>query len=141
MDRASQRRVIAERLRQLIARRGQTVANLERRMGRSRGYLADALRGEKRLSVETILEALETLGLEPQELFNRHLVAGEDASYVQEPEVAAVEPAPRLPASPADVVPTLAALLRVLQRKGFVSRQELEAAYAEARRAAPRRKP
>ncbi|HXT49841.1 MAG TPA: hypothetical protein VN811_02300 [Thermoanaerobaculia bacterium] len=60
---------IADRLKEAIESRGFKVAKLERLMKRSRGYINDALRGQKRLSVELILEVMTKLNADPQEVF------------------------------------------------------------------------
>lgn len=63
------RQAVVERLRDLIRSRGVTVAGIERDLGRSRGYLADAMRGDKRLTLDTIADVLEYLGVSPQAFF------------------------------------------------------------------------
>src|SRR6185436_16208171 len=60
---------IADRLKEAIESRGFKVAKLERLMKRSRGYINDALRGQKRLSVELILVVMTKLNADPQEVF------------------------------------------------------------------------
>ncbi len=65
------RRQIVDGLREAIESRGKTVAGVEKELGRGRGYLGDALRGEKRLSLEILLEVLEHLGVAPVAFFSR----------------------------------------------------------------------
>lgn len=61
---------IVKRLRYQIDMQDKSVAAVEKEMGWSRGYLGDALRGEKRLSLETLLEVLDHLGLDFQDFFS-----------------------------------------------------------------------
>jgi len=84
------REAVVERLRQLIRSRGVTVAGIERALGRSRGYLADALRGDKRLTLEAVAEVLEHLGVSPEAFFaaaprRQYRWADELAEEVAEP--------------------------------------------------------
>ena len=60
---------LVARLRYLIELRGKSVAQVEKELGRSRGFLGDALRGGKRLPLETILEVLELLQVDPERFF------------------------------------------------------------------------
>ncbi len=60
---------VVARLRYLIELRGTSVTAIERELGRSRGYLGDALRGDKRMSLDILVETLGVLGTEPREFF------------------------------------------------------------------------
>ncbi len=64
------RQAVVGRLRYLIDLRGKSVAAVEKEMGRGRGYIGDALRGEKRISLEVLLEVLEHLRVEPEAFFS-----------------------------------------------------------------------
>jgi transcriptional regulator with XRE-family HTH domain len=68
-DRDALRNAVVARLRNLLSSRGVTTASLERGLGRGRGYLADALRGDKRLTLETLGEILEFLDVSPETFF------------------------------------------------------------------------
>ena len=61
---AAQRERIVERLRELIDMHGKSVSSIEKDLGWSRGYLADAMRGGKRFPMETFLEVLHHLGID-----------------------------------------------------------------------------
>ena len=63
------REVVVARLRDLLDDRDTNVAGVEREMGRKRGYVGDALRGGKRLSIDLLSEVLDHLGVEPAEFF------------------------------------------------------------------------
>lgn len=126
------RRRLAARLKELLDERGLTVAAVERRLGRSRGYLGDALRGQKRLSVETLVEVLGVVGVEPDRFFawpREAALAGEVRERAGE-----AGPGPRLQSlarsSPDPAVRELAALLasllRALEARGLVQAAELD---------------
>jgi transcriptional regulator with XRE-family HTH domain len=115
------RDAIAARLRDLIAARGKTVARVERDMGRRRGYLADALRGEKRLNVETLFETLEHLGESPMDFFGKALARLPAGEVRERPEDSGQPRATAL---------RLSALVLLLDRRGLVDRDELEALAA-----------
>ena len=70
------RHLLTERLRALIESRGESVLQVEKQLGRGRGYVADALRGHKKLTIEVILAILDTLGIEPEEFFEGRRVGG-----------------------------------------------------------------
>ena len=55
------------RFRRAIKRRGQSMASVEKRLGRSRGYVTDALGGRKELTIELIVEVLEALNIDVAE--------------------------------------------------------------------------
>lgn len=121
------REAITARLRELIEARGKTVAGVERELGRRRGYLGDALRGEKRLNLETLLETLDHLDESPRDFFGRGL---HPAGAGEVREVAASEG----PGEPTRATALrLAALIQVLDRRGLVDREELQATYDRLR--------
>lgn len=60
---------LVARLGYFIELRGKSVAQVEGELGRSRGFLGDALRGGKRLPLETILEVLALLQIRPADFF------------------------------------------------------------------------
>jgi transcriptional regulator with XRE-family HTH domain len=123
------REAIAARLRDLIEARGKTVASVERELGRRRGYLGDALRGEKRLTLEALLEILDHLGETPRDFFARAL-PGSAAAEVREPPAEEAAPEPERATAL-----RLTALIQVLDRRGLVDRQELQAAVDRLRAA------
>ena len=67
---------LVARLRYFIELRGRSVAWVEKELGRSRGFLGDALRGGKRLPLETILDVLELLQVDPERFFAGATEAG-----------------------------------------------------------------
>ena len=134
---------LVTRLRYLIELRGKSVAQVEKELGRSRGFLGDALRGGKRLPVETLLEVLEVLGVEPERFFSG---ATSDerrwGAYAPEPppgaEVAepeADDPLRRIRNNLGsgsmeidEVAGALREVVRLLDEKGYLSRDELGSA-------------
>lgn len=60
---------LISRLRDLVDLRGESLASIEKQLGKGRGYIGDALRGEKRLSLDVVLDMLEVLEINPQEFF------------------------------------------------------------------------
>ena len=67
----SERERIATRLDDLIKLHGYNYKSLEARMQRGRGYVGEAIRGSKRLTVELILEVLGALGEPTEEVFTK----------------------------------------------------------------------
>ena len=67
----SERERIATRLDDLIKLHGYNYKSLEARMQRGRGYVGEAIRGSKRLTVELILEVLGALGEPTDEIFTK----------------------------------------------------------------------
>ncbi len=67
----SERERIAARLDDLIKLHGYNYKSLEARMQRGRGYVGEAIRGSKRLTVELILEVLGALGEPTDEIFTK----------------------------------------------------------------------
>lgn len=109
---------IAKRLRELIESHDYNVARLERQMRRGRGYVAEALRGGKKLTVELIVEILAALDVKLEEIFaarkTRHL------------DAALADSTPELPAAMRDASPLLQALVLTLAAKGVLSVDEIE---------------
>ncbi len=138
------RELLVERLRAILRSQGASVTALEKRLNRGRGYVADALRGEKRLSVEMILEVLDAVG-----------VSADDFFQGRAPMVEIAVPPQRLPGAVASMLgqqggaSVLAqALLVLLADKGILSPEQLEAIQSETpqpskreSRAADRRSP
>ncbi len=133
------------RLRYLIELRGKSVARIEKELGRGRGYLGDALRGGKRLSVEMVLEVLENLGIEPAEFFAGRTREEERWGAPTRPTAArhevAESPAAAEPSAAGEgaqdlevVTELLHAVIRVLEKKGVVEPKELRDALGEERR-------
>lgn len=127
---------IVKRLRYLIELRGKSVAAIEKEMGWSRGFLGDALRGEKRLSLEALLEVLDHLGLDPAE-FLGGLTAEEErwASYPraseQEQPGGIAETGDSVDGGgPGDTRSLVLAVIQVLETKGLVDKEELLSALA-----------
>lgn len=65
---------LVERLRKLIRHRGQSIAMIERQLGKRRGYIAEALRGKKILTVDLILEVLHLLRVDPRKFFSGDVI-------------------------------------------------------------------
>lgn len=136
---------LVARLRYLIELRGKSVAQVEKELGRSRGFLGDALRGGKRLPLETILEVLDLLQVDPRRFFDGTTPGGggwhaygSGRSTGAEVADAAVED----PLAPirdtlgdgsievAEVARALRAVVRLLDEKGYLSREELGSALS-----------
>lgn len=122
------RKEIADRLRDLIESRGYALKDLEEKMGRGRGYVAEALRGSKRLTVELVVEIAAALDADPQEIFSpprrRRTWPSEIAENAGDVE---------LPASMQDASEVLQALLLTLAEQGVVSVAEVEATLRRLR--------
>lgn len=117
------REVMVERLRHLIAVQGTSVAGVERKLGRGRAYVADALRGDKKLAVEMIMEILDVIGVAPEDFFERTPARSRLRANA----------ARRSPEDYEDArswllggSPLLRALVVALERKGLVAIEELE---------------
>lgn len=80
------RRGTAERLKELVTQRFGSVANFERNLKVKPRYVADALAGRKRLSMELIEEMLRALRATPGDLWGdlRDSVAQGELRYSQE---------------------------------------------------------
>ena len=140
MDRPSSfRDWLVKRLRYLIDLQNKSVAAVEKEMGRSRGYLGDALRGEKRLSLESLLEVLDHLGVDPAEFFSGP--TAEEERWASYPRPAATEPATGIAEAAAeessasadgrdDTRSLILAVIRVLESKGVIDQDDLLAALA-----------
>lgn len=122
------RELLVERLRAVLRSKGASVTALEKRLNRGRGYVADALRGEKRLSVEMILEVLDVVGVSADDFFQGRAPIAEIAV-----------PPQRLPNAVASMLgqqggaSVLAqALLVLLADKGLLSSEQLDAIQREA---------
>lgn len=135
---ADYREWIVKRLRYLIELRGKSVAAVEKEMGWSRGFLGDALRGEKRLSLESLLEVLEHLALDPAE-FLGGLTAEEErwARYPRSAEqersggiAEGVGPGAGAGREAGDTRNLLMAMIQVLEAKGVLDKDELLSALA-----------
>ncbi len=129
---------IVKRLRYLIDLQDQSVASVEKSMGKSRGYLADALRGEKRLSLESLLEVLEHLEIDPREFFVG--LTAEERRWATYPRSGDVEsggvadgnpPNSALSGGDPDTRQLILAMIRVLESKGLLDPEELIAALAQ----------
>ena len=134
---------LVARLRYLIELRGKSVAQVETELGRSRGFLGDALRGGKRLPLETILEVLELLQIDPARFFagatsderrwGAYPVAQPVGADVADGETE--DPLRRIRNNLGDdsieveeVARALRAVVRLLDEKGYLSRDELGSA-------------
>lgn len=111
------RNQVARRLLELIEARGYSVSRLERDMDLGRGYVSEALRGGKKLTVELIVEILAALDVKLDEIFamrrTRHLDPPQEAT-------------PELPTAMRDDSPLLQAVVMTLAAKGLVSLEEVE---------------
>ena len=136
----SERERIATRLDDLIKLHGYNYKSLEARMQRGRGYVGEAIRGSKRLTVELILEVLGALGEPTEEVFTkpRPPRGWRTASEVAEPDP--------LPERVRDGSLLVRAVVLELADKGVldldqlrVRLDELAAAAEDIRTAPPRR--
>ena len=145
MDAASRfRDQLVARLRYLIELRGKSVAQVEKELGRSRGFLGDALRGGKRLPLETILEVLDLLHVDPAQFFSgatsderrwSAYTPGRPAGAEVAEDPDAGDPLRRIRDNLGDgsieveeVARALRAVVRLLDEKGYLSRAELGSA-------------
>lgn len=140
MDRPSSfREWIVKRLRYLIDLQNKSVSAVEKEMGKSRGYLGDALRGEKRLSIESLLEVLEHLGIDPGEFFSGP--TAEEERWSTYPRPAGKELPIGIAETAAggggatdrgsdDTRSLVLAVIRVLEAKGVLDQDELLSALA-----------
>jgi transcriptional regulator with XRE-family HTH domain len=117
---------IVERLRDVIEAQGTSVAAAEKKLKRGRGYVADALRGDKKLSVEVIIEVLEAVGVPPEEFFERPMTPPLWRSKIAEAGASHLALAETLPASMRDASPLVQALVLLLANKGLLSVDELQ---------------
>ena len=122
---------IVERLRELLESQGSSVAAAEKRLGRGRGYVADALRGDKKLSVETIIEVLEAVGVPPEEFFERPMAPPAWRSEIAELSGSRSARGESLPPSMRDASLLLQAVVLLLADKGLLSIEELHALQRE----------
>lgn len=131
---ASFRDEVVDRLRETVESRGFSIFRVEKELARGRGYVADALRGDKKISVELICEVLEVVGVEPQEFFGQ----------MRTPRVGGAQPSVRrrAPRSKGAVVPPpqrslstlLRALMVVLAERGVLTLDEVDEAERELSR-------
>ncbi len=133
---------LVARLKYLIELRGKSVAQVEKELGRSRGFLGDALRGGKRLPLETILEVLDLLQVDPARFFAGATSDERRWGYVPDrskgaevADGAAEDPLRRIRDNLGDgsieveeVARALRAVVRLLDEKGYLSREELGSA-------------
>jgi len=117
---------MVERLRDLLESRGSSVAAAEKRLKRGRGYVADALRGDKKLSVEVIIEVLEAVGVPPEEFFERPMGPPLWRSEVSEVGASRAALTETLPPSMRDASPLVQAIVLLLANKGIFSVDELQ---------------
>ena len=117
---------IVERLRDLIEAQGTSVAAAEKKLKRGRGYVADALRGDKKLSVEVIIEVLEAVGVPPEEFFERPMAPPLWRSEIAEVGGSRLPLGDTLPPSMRDASPLVQALVLLLANKGMLSVDELQ---------------
>lgn len=141
MDRPSSfREWIVRRVRYLIDLQNKSVAAVEKEMGRSRGYLGDALRGEKRLSLESLLEVLDHLGVDPGEFFSG--LTAEEKKWARYPRPAGSEPSAGIAEAGArkeagvdedlhDTRNLILAVIRALEAKGVLDQDDVLAALAQ----------
>ena len=133
---------LVARLRYLIELRGKSVTRVEKELGRSRGFLGDALRGGKRLPLETIPEVLDLLEVEPARFFagaapdeRWGAYAPDRSAGAEVAEGAAEDPLRQIRDNPGgraieveEVARALRAVVRLLDDKGYLSREELGSA-------------
>jgi len=126
---------IATRLDDIIRRHGYNLKELEEHMGRGRGYVAEALRGDKKLTVELIFEVLAALGADAREIFAKSRRGSPwDDEVAEDGSTATVEAlAPWL----RDSSPVLHAVVLTLADKGVASIDEIEARLRRLRGSSP----
>lgn len=142
------REAVVARLRDLLDDHDTNVAALERQMGRKRGYVGDALRGGKRLSLDLVVEVLEQLGAEPAAFFAAVAGARWDLGSRRKEATAIAEDRPsaellrrleeRAAASGDPLLEDVSALLRLLTDRlevsGLVDPDEVEAVLGRKRK-------
>lgn len=100
-----------------------SVRAVEKRLGHGRGYVSDALRAEKKLGLEVILEVLAAIRVSPEEFFEQPTVptrrAGHKASVPPPERTVAGKATPRDARAIAD------ALLLLLAERGVLSSEQL----------------
>jgi len=119
---------LVERLRDVLDSQGSSVAAAEKKLGRGRGYVADALRGDKKLSVEVIIEVLEAIGVAPEDFFER-ATPTPSWRHSEIAEVTGTRSAlgATLPPSMRDASTLLQAVVLLLAERGVVSVEDLHA--------------
>jgi transcriptional regulator with XRE-family HTH domain len=130
---------IVNRLRYLIELRGKSVAAVEKEMGWSRGFLGDALRGEKRLSLDMLLQVLDHFAKDPAEFLGG--LTEEEERWARYPHAAdqsqpsGIAEASETPGDDRDDTAETARLLRamiqVLEDKGLLDRNDLQSALEQ----------
>ncbi len=132
---------LVERIRYLLELHEISVTALEQESGRTRGYFGDALRGNKRLPIETIIEILEHLEIDPREFFSGETEVEKRwrLAKATKGEVIAEDPSTDLltdllsPGPRVDEVATVVrSLVRLLDQKGVATFQELRSELGEA---------
>lgn len=101
---------------------------VEKRLGHGRGYVADALRGQKKLGVEVILEVLAAVRVPPEEFFEQPMTTppagrgkrGKSSSPAERPA-----PAPRAAPQRGERA-IVRALLLLLAERGLLDPDQLE---------------
>ncbi len=135
---SSFREWIVRRLRYLIDLQNKSVSAVEKEMGRSRGYLGDALRGEKRLSLESLLEVLDHLGVDPGGFFRGE--TPEEERWSTYPHPAGSGPSKGVAEAASgdatnqrrdDTRSLVLAVIEVLETKGVLDQDDLLAALAQ----------
>ena len=133
---------LIKRLKDLIDLGDQTVAGIERKLGKGRGYVGDALRGKKRLSFDVVLHILRALGIAPEDFF------GDEVAEEKQPKEKALQkPAQKVVAdsvallynelvggkspTPKRIATVLWGLVQLLERKGHIDDRELLAVLEE----------
>ncbi len=141
MDRpASLQEWILKRLRYHIDLREKSVAAVEKELGWSRGYLGDALRGEKRLSLESLLRVLDHLEIDLGEFVTGSTPEEERWGKYPRPASAegvadggSVAAAEAFAGGQEDARALVLAVIRVLEAKGVLDRDDLISALAQRR--------
>lgn len=128
--------MVVERLRATVESRGWSIYRVEKQLERGRGYVADALRGDKKISVELICEVLEVIGVEPADFFGKMIPsrASGEQPHGEQPPVRRRGRRPKgasVPPPPRSVSTLIQAVLVVLARRGVLSLDEVEQAERE----------
>lgn len=124
---------VVERLRAVVEAHGSSIYRIEKQLNRGRGYVADALRGDKKLSVELILEVLDVLGVRPEEFFDRSTPTSGRGSDRHRPRSRA-RTKKTLPPAMRNASTLVQAILVVLAGRGMLNLEEVEEAERELAR-------
>lgn len=127
-DSSAYRDRLVDRLRALLDSRGYSVSAVEKELDHHRGYVAEALRGVKKLTVETILEVLAAVGVPPEEFFERPMPPASVRRRQRGPLTGTVPVATETASASAfeDESPVVRAMLLLLAKRGLLATKDLD---------------